>query len=280
MVVIRFALALIVLILGGFTLLGLVLAVLKRLGSWNKTYEALGKRYAAKVKQGFFFAKPSMMFDYGRTTCVLKNRRPSRRSGQQRTQLVMNWRDRALQLVVSTEGEPAATWHNRRLMRVELDSADNGSPIFVSSNQPLLAKRLLTPGARWQIRQLQNLSLNSGVRISIDRGKLVIAKPGYIKDYLQLDDFVRFGLELFDQFMLTLSKGIEFVDSESAQIVGDVKCPICSEPIVRDMVVCVRCKTPHCADCWEYNGQCATFACRETRYLRTGMGVETKRSSA
>ena len=68
--------------------------------------------------------------------------------------------------------------------------------------------------------------------------------------------------------MLGKVSGIEFVREDEAAVVNDVKCPICSEEITHDMVVCTRCKTPHCHDCWQYNGQCATFACSETRYVR------------
>lgn len=278
--IVRFATALFVLLLSGFTMLGLVIAVVKRLGHWNKTYEKLGKRYGAKVNKGLLLANPSMAFDYGRTFCVLKNLRSSRRRGGEKTRLVMNWRDRDLRMVISTDGDAAGNWSNRRLYRVDLDLAEIGFPLVLLSRQPFDAKRLLTPGACWQIRQLKNLSPNSGIEIGIERGKLSITKPGFIKDYQQLDDFVRFGLELFDQFMLTISRGIEFVDSESAKIVSDVKCPICSEQIVRDMVVCMRCKTPHCADCWEYNGQCATFACHETRFVRAGTGTPVNQSKA
>ena len=48
----------------------------------------------------------------------------------------------------------------------------------------------------------------------------------------------------------------------------DFRCPICSNEVMQDMVVCKRCKTPHCAECWEYNGKCATFACMEERCIR------------
>ncbi len=143
-------------------------------------------------------------------------------------------------------------------------------PFLVYSNQPELARQMLTPSTRWQIRQLIHLHGNSGVEVRVQQGQLRVSKPGYIIQFRPLDDFVRFGLELFDQFQLAYNQDIEFVSDDATVVVAEVKCPICSEVINQEMVVCVRCKTPHCVDCWEYNGQCATFACHETRYISTG----------
>jgi len=79
---------------------------------------------------------------------------------------------------------------------------------------------------------------------------------------------VQGGLELFDQLMLHKADGLEFTESNQAAVMEDFRCPICSDDVMHEMVVCKRCKTPHCAECWEYNGKCATFACMEKRYIR------------
>ena len=120
------------------------------------------------------------------------------------------------------------------------------------------------------MEQLRRLTGWEQVSVAIKRGNLVVSKPGFIADFQMLDDLVRFTLELHDQLLLASAQGIDFVNDNSAAIFDQVKCPICSEEIVHDLVVCTRCKTPHCRDCWQYNGQCATFACSETRFLQVG----------
>jgi len=45
-------------------------------------------------------------------------------------------------------------------------------------------------------------------------------------------------------------------------------CPVCACPIEADtpddpLEICPRCRTPHHHDCWEYNGGCAVYACRD-----------------
>lgn len=153
---------------------------------------------------------------------------------------------------------------------MEVDDPTFQSQYYVSSNSPSVAKRLLNPSVRWQIEQLRRHANDNELSISVFRGSLMVSKPGYIRQYQPLEDFVRFSLELFDLLMLVDAKGIEFLNVDQAAVVADVKCPICSEQIMLDMVVCARCKTPHCQDCWEYNGQCATFACSETRCIQVG----------
>lgn len=46
------------------------------------------------------------------------------------------------------------------------------------------------------------------------------------------------------------------------------RCPVCACPIEEDspedpVFECPRCSTPHHEDCWEFNGGCAVYACRD-----------------
>jgi len=189
-----------------------VVSKLKRIGNWSQTYRRLAKRYGAKSKDfrnnamdlaiALGFKKPSLYFNYGRTFCRLRNlNRPEFSTGRS-TEMLMNWPDRKLKLIVSTSpNQPSGRLGLYK--QVFIDQPKFQSDFYVSSNRPEVAKRMLNT----------------------------------------------------------------FVNENQASIVVDVKCPICSEEIMHDMVVCNGCKTPHCRDCWQYNGQCATFACGEKRFL-------------
>jgi len=251
-------------------------AVLRRISRWNRTFDRLGKRYSGKsrgkggIVYGFGLSKPSLTCDYGRTFCSLRNRKSFRHSTGRSTELSMIWPNKKLKLEIATTPPRNRHWGPNSMKQVEIDSPQFQADFYVSSNQPQAAQRFLNNGVQWQIEQLRRHMGNNEVIISISRGGLLVSKPGYIKEHQPLEDFVRFSLELFDQLMLVNAKGISFVNEDEASIVSDVKCPICSEEIIQDMVVCTRCKTPHCRDCWQYNGQCATFACSETRFLEAG----------
>lgn len=45
-------------------------------------------------------------------------------------------------------------------------------------------------------------------------------------------------------------------------LVGAV-CRVCGARLSPPVVACPRCEAPHHADCWDYNGGCSTYGCRE-----------------
>ena len=254
-----------------------IAAAFRRMSRWNRSYELLRKRYGGKasnkgrVSFGLGLNRPSLSFDYGRTFCSIRNRKSFRSTTGRSTEISMIWPNKKLKLEVSTTATRNRGWGGGAMRQVEIQEPQFQSDFYVSSNKPLIAQRLLNPGVQWQIEKIRRHMDDNEVTISLSRGALVVSKPNYIKEHQALDDFVRYSLELFDQLMLVNAEGIAFVNEDQASIVDDVKCPICSEEIMHEMVVCTRCKTPHCRDCWQYNGQCATFACNETRFVQTGI---------
>lgn len=252
----------------------IVSSIVHRLGSWNRIYEKTAKRYAGKVFPGYFLSRPSMSFDYGQSHCRVSNRKTLQFGEGRQTELTLqwpnrHWPDRKFKLDVTSNLGPEIKrrWQIKRAANspVTLDDPPFDSKLKITSNNVETAERILTPAVQWQIELLRKHLGNQQLNININRGKLCIAKPTFIKDENMFDDFVRFSLSVYDQMMLTECEGIAFVAESSMQVIEDATCPICSESIEHQIVMCVRCKTPHCLDCWEYNGQCATFACNEVR---------------
>ncbi len=52
-------------------------------------------------------------------------------------------------------------------------------------------------------------------------------------------------------------------------------CPYCQYPIKQsvEFVSCNSCKVPHHRECWEENGGCTTFGCKETSFRTPNQGV-------
>ena len=252
---------------------GQILSVLRGLGQWNRTYRRLGARYAGKqttggVKAGYLFGNPSLVFDYGRTYCSVKNRYSRLFPAGRHTEVTMDWPDRDLKMFLSTLPDASSPWNFKAAQQIPLKDIPFGKHFQVFSNRPAEVPRLLTGSSLWILERMRCYSFQ--LVLDMDRGRLRIAVPGFVREEQPLSDLIQDSLNLFDQMMLAETKGIEFLNADEAAIVENVKCPICSEPIGQSMVVCQRCKTPHCFDCWQYNGQCATFACRETRYVHVG----------
>lgn len=234
-----------------------------RVGSWSKAYQKLAKRYGAEVSYSRY--RPWLSFNYGGSPCVVSNIGGGRK--HQQTQLKINWPDRKLKLFVSSFGEPSGIFKTWRLQPVEF-KADENLGFLVFCNQADSARQLVNPTTNWQIQQLIRLAGESGIEIFLNNGQMRISKPGFIKNEMLLDDFVRFALQLYDQFKLAISDDLEFVHQSEAVEMSGVVCPLCGQNIHTEPVTCVRCKTPHCPECWEYNGRCAMFACDEIRFIR------------
>jgi hypothetical protein len=249
-------------------LIGFLLSAVRGLGQWNRSYSQLSKRYGGKhsgsgVQLGFFFSTPTLIFNHGQMVCVLKSRRELISGKGRVTELKMKWPDPRFRMQLMSPPFATKAWG---LKAVGL--SDRLRERFsVYSGNPQFSLAMLTEAVIWRLEQLIALGNTLELRVAIHRGEMIVSKAGYLKDYHTLDDFVRLSLELHDQLLLVFTDGIDFVQDEGV-VCSDVKCPICSELIVHEMVVCPRCKTPHCLDCWEYNGQCATYACHETRFQR------------
>ena len=239
--------------------------------SCNRAFVRVGQQYNGKapnggVKYSWFFSRPSLTFPYRDTFCQLRVRRSSAFGTNTVTEFRIHSKGDLPNFEITTD-----QLRHFKAANIGVSVDKNVQKNFkIATESPTPLGKLMTNPVCWQLEQLRRHQSTDQVAITCRRGELHIKKPGVMVEFQVLDDFVRFALQLYDQMLLAKAQGIEFVNDDTAAVIDDVICPICSEEITQDMVVCIRCKTPHCRDCWEYNGQCATFACGETRFLRVG----------
>ena len=237
----------------------LILApIRKRFGAENLRAARLGE---------FNVFRPALVFDYGRTMARLKHLGSALRKRKTRkTVLETDFLSLPYGTEVCVVSRTDATQQpESKVLETEDDEFDR--EFFVHTNVPGLAKQLLTDVVKWKMIEIKNLQPGQ-VRFELNNGKLTTSCNEWLRTGAELLDFVQGGLELFDQLMLHNADGVEFVKENQVSVMEDFRCPICSDEVMHDMVVCKRCKTPHCAECWEYNGKCATFACMEERCVR------------
>ena len=138
----------------------------------------------------------------------------------------------------------------------------------ITGNDVPEIKSFLSGHVQLEIERLRQFSARKGIHLSVNGGRLIIKKPGLIRDFKTLSRFVDLALAVFDLTPQTSTEGIDFVDKPagSAQVMEEVVCQICGEGIRLDAVSCKSCKTPHHKDCWEYYGTCSTYGCGQKRY--------------
>lgn len=152
-----------------------------------------------------------------------------------------------------------------------------GNPAFddlfqvaLERERPAAAGPVLNDAIQWQLVELARWSGQHPVWL-VKHGPLIrIGREGRLDSAMELEDFLRLSLRIIDQFRLVEEQGVRFVDEGRATLMDDACCPVCSGKMTGPIVLCVRCKTPHCRDCWDYNGKCGMFACGETRRMVTG----------
>ncbi len=231
-------------------------------GSSSRAYQALTNRFGGVYQRRSLLRLPSVRFRYGLTWVTITQ--GPKRGSMRSTQAQIHWEDRYLDLAVEPSS-PFALGQSPGRRNL------TGDPSFderfqVVTRQDAAARKLLSDGVRWQLNKLYQF-FDTSLRWTIRNGLMVIEKPALLRRSEDLEQFTQLCLELFDQAMLTRSEGIEFVgDENEAQLIEDPICQVCGEEIRSEMVFCRRCRTPHHLDCWQYNGCCAIFGCRETRY--------------
>ena len=240
-----------------------------RAQSKNAVLAPIRKRFGAETKRAsqlgeFNMFRPALAFDYGRTMVRLLHFGFPWPTANKQTVLEMHFplpSDQTISVATRNEFEQDPVSY------ITTGDADFDRVFYVLAADPSMANQLLTDAVKWKMLEINDLQ-KSQAKFDLSNGKLNVSTRQWFGSGQTLLDFVQGSLELFDQLMLHKADGLEFTGQNQAAVMEDFRCPICSDDVMHEMVVCRRCKTPHCAECWEYNGKCATFACMEERYVR------------
>lgn len=151
---------------------------------------------------------------------------------------------------------------------VRVGDPEFDSRYVVKSNDERFAKEFLDGSARQTLEELRNLLGNDRVLVSINASRLLVRKESVIAAADDLAVMGDLAGRLHDRIDLFFQRatGIEILDEKEPRSEERPKCQICGSAIAPEQRVdCRRCSTPHHKDCWEFNGQCSTYACGEKR---------------
>jgi len=234
----------------------------------NEAYTRLAGRFGGKVSRGGWFRKPSVRFAWHGTHVLVDVHKSGGTGASHYTQLGMSWPDPQLRLEVY----PAGVW-SRVSRFLGMDSMRIGSVTFdeqyaIQTSTPEQARRFLSSGVQWHIDRLCRLMGNGDIYVRVEHGVICVRKKPFIRNYADLEQFVRLSLELYEQALLTQTAGIEFLAGGRPE--GPVVCKVCGDDLDHEVVVCRRCQTPHHRECWHYYGACSTYGCGETRFETPG----------
>lgn len=235
--------------------------------SRRRNYQHIARRFSGHYVPGGILSRPSVRIRYGEATAILKEtsyRGPVKRRG---TQLQINWADARFQLELFRDGGSNNPFANRNAHDIQVVVHEFDRDYVIRAHSDPDARAFLSEGVRWQVDRLRTFLSDDQVYVFVHRGRMFIQKPTLIRRYGDLESFVQYCLELYDQAMLTQARGIVFIEADVARPLDNVVCKVCGDEIRETMVYCRRCKTPHHHDCWQYTGACSVYGCQETRYL-------------
>ncbi len=239
------------------------------LTGWMKVCHEVAQRFHGYCSFSWW-GRPQIRLRYSNVLYVLRYPWWNQKFAGDRTELTVHGFDWRVKMWIGTRPPDFRFWEGWRMRPVELKDGKFTHRPLAFANQPEIARRMLSRSALTSLGRIQALAPDGHFEVSISQGKLTLSLPGHLRDALPLEQFLRVGIELHQQFQHgILGEGIEFISTDEVRVLNEIICPICGVNIQRDLVTCTRCLTPHCRECWEYNGKCATYACGETTFHRS-----------
>jgi hypothetical protein len=240
------------------------------LGRLREVYRRFGELYEGQLHDRQLFESPKVSFVHHSSRALLSIYESSDPSPQLYTQLTFTipsgWPHR-LEIFPQRFQESDVKYLNVDDIRIEDNAFD---PRFVvKSNDERFVREFLDAPTRKTIEDLRALLGNDRILISVNSSRLMVRKHSVLGTLEDLTAFAEQSTRLIDRIALFYQKasGIEILDDDPASPPeGDPVCQVCGGAVPKDgRVYCRRCKTPHHKDCWEFNGQCSTYACGEKR---------------
>jgi hypothetical protein len=259
------------LLLGGIVVLalfGMFSQAVSRFERWNSALATVAMRFGGSLSRGGWFSNPYVRLPYGATYSRLTVYSLPGTSGRKCLEMIIQWPEIHHHVaIVPRVSRRQLAVDLRGLSELEFDWEDFRLRWNVWADDGEETRLLLSSGVRVQLERISRSPESAETLVLIYPGWLVVRKVWESSRAHDIEKFVEMCLGLYDQFQLTKTDGIEFVQSDDPQIIDHASCRVCGEELHNEIVICRRCQTPHHRDCWEYAGGCATYGCRETVYL-------------
>jgi hypothetical protein len=237
------------------------------LADLNQAYQRFAEARNGEIHNRQLFQSPKVSFMHGGARALLSVYESGDSNGTLHTQLTTTvpegWPYR---LEVFPQRSPAL----ESLGDIRIGDAEFDGRYVIKSNDEKFAREFLDGAARQVMEDLRNLLGNDKILVSLNSSRLMVRKESVIASSDDLGVFADLAGRLHDKIehLWQRASGIEILDApDGATDAERPRCQICGSEIAEDARVnCRRCGTPHHKDCWEFNGQCSTYACGEKRY--------------
>ena len=240
------------------------------LGRLRETFQQLAELYDGQLHDRQLFESPKVSFAYHGARALLSIYEANENETRFYTQLTVTvpegWAHR-LEIFPQRFAEGDVRYLN--VDDIKIGDAAFDARYVVKSDDPVFARDALDARTRQAVDDLRNLLGNDRVLVSVNASRLMVRKQEILGSFDDLVVFCELACRLFDRLLERAQReaGIEIVDDPVVDPVDPV-CQVCGAKIPQEVrLYCRRCRTPHHKDCWEFNGQCSTYACGEKRNM-------------
>jgi hypothetical protein len=242
-----------------------------RSSRWNQAFSQVAQQFHGSFAGGGWFSEPSVRLMYGLAHARLTCYSLGGGSGASVVQLVIEQKEvRSRAEIMSRPSTVTLVPNLSGLTEVELDWGHQFARWEVAAVDYDEARHLMTDAVRLALDRVWLHPLPSDTAVSLLPGWIVVRKVWNTPRGADLATFVELACSLNDQVQLAGVAGIEFVASDEAQVIDEALCCVCCEQLADGVVFCVRCKTPHHRECWEYSGGCSTYGCGARMFYTPG----------
>ena len=168
-------------------------------------------------------------------------------------------------ITVSSLGFKRAILEQVGFKDLQVGDAEFDERLEVWSSDPAELRKRLLPAIRNLLLQIDR-RWDFFWRLSPDQ--LVLRTRISPLERHQVETLAGIAFQILD--LIGLASPNDFVLAKVQEKLGDdTRCPVCGTPLSKGSIVrCAQCRAAHHADCWQFNGLCATFACGSQVHVR------------
>jgi hypothetical protein len=252
--------------------IGIAIAVqASQRNSLNNVYRIFAQRVSGTLQEGSMWTFPSVLFSHDGASALLDIFSTGGKNSTHYTQLTFTFYNApSFRCEISPEGFWQEVGKFFGMQDIEVGYRTFDDHFVVRSDDIETVKSFLNAAVQQELIKLKRLRRNDHIYLSMSSSRLQIRKLSLLNRLEDLTAFYESSGRICDELMTLIgANGAGAIQILEVSFEGEEEaptCQICGDQITSNRVICRRCRTPHHRDCWEYNGGCAVYACKERRY--------------
>jgi hypothetical protein len=209
---------------------------------------------------------PQVVFQLGDNRTTLSY---SQQGTEIQTHLTISLYDIRVRLELQPQGILKRLGKYLGMQDIEVGDCPFDAAFIIQGSNERGIREFLTADVRAAIMSLATCGPDRkfDLHLQLGSGSLRITKHEQFTSEADLSKFVRSSFVLLRLIQKPVADGIEFIEQAPQIATKETQCQVCGDPLLEKIVFCMKCKTPHHLDCWQYFGTCSVYGCGNKRYI-------------